>query len=95
MIQIIGIAEILGILENSSSVVQELCPVDHVGDFGNVELVQLSERCENVECFVFVGRDFRVQNFNGLVGFPEVNLTVMAQISVVMQRRNSLSVAGN
>ena len=95
MIEIVGVSEIFGILKDAAAIVQELGSVDHIGDFGNVELIQLSEWSENVKSLLFVGGDFTVQNFYGLVGFSQINLAVVAQIAVIMQRGDALSVTGN
>jgi hypothetical protein len=84
MVQIIRISKILGVLVDATAVVEELSPVDHVRDLGDVELVQLPERGEDVERLVLVVGDFGVVDLDGLVGFPEINLTVVSQVSVVV-----------
>ena len=92
MVEVVWVSQIFGVLVDAAAVVQELGPVDHVRDLGDVELVQLSEWGEHVESLVLVVGDFRVVDLDGLVGLPEVNLTVVAQVSVVVQGVEALTV---
>ncbi len=85
MVKIVGISQIFGVLVDASAIVQELGPVDHVCDLWDVELVQLSERSEDVESLVLVVGDLRVVDLDGLVGLPEIDLAVVTQVPVVVQ----------
>ena len=79
VVEVVGVPQVLGVLEDASAVVIDLGLVDHVGDLGDVELVELSQRGEGVEGFVLVGRDLAVEDLDGLVGLAEVDLAVVAQ----------------
>ena len=82
-------------MENSSSVVEKLCSVDHVGDVRDVELVELPEGGEHVEGLLRVGRDLTVEDLNGLVGLAQVDLAVVAQVTVIVQSGDAVPVVGD
>ena len=82
VVQVVRVPQVLGVLEDASAVVVDLGLVDHVGDLRDVELVELSEWGEGVEGLVLVGGNLGVEDLDGLVGLPEIDLAVVAQVPV-------------
>ena len=81
MVQVVGIPQVFGVLEDAAPVVKDLSLVDHVRNLRDVVLVQLPERREGVESLGLVGGDLGVEHLDRLVRLPEVDLAVIAQIS--------------
>ena len=54
VVDVVGVPQVFGVLEDSSLVLGKSCSVDHVSDLGYVKLIELTEWSEDEHCFSIV-----------------------------------------
>ena len=63
VVNVVGVPQVFGVLEDSSLVLGKSCSVDHVSDLRYVKLIQLTEWSEDEHCFRVV-HNFTVKDFH-------------------------------
>ena len=63
VVDVVGVPQVFGVLEDSSLVLGKSCSVDHVSDLRYVKLIQLTEWSEDEHCFRVV-HNFTVKDFH-------------------------------